>query len=351
MRSRCCSRRRGGWRSWGIWPGWPRRSTAAPPGPTATPDDGRKFVQRSLRLDEYYKGNGQLAGNLSQRCTAALRAVLESLAGKTGPEDTRTLDQRRHDALEEALERLLAARVLPAEPGQPSVIQLEHGPGRAAGPGRRGAGGGGLGRVRCDRAAGRGLRRDHRAGGDRTPRPRPAGPARRGPARPRHARGTRRWRHGLRGVHRRRDEHGRDRARFGRLAWSRPGLRPAVRPRAERPDVLHPRPGARHRRAGAHPDPGDPGCGWPPRPRRLAAAEPDVRACRAGQPAAGHRHPHRDHPPHLRRAVVLRDKHCAFPRACSKPPAACHVHHVQPREPGAGSPALPTASCCARSTT
>ena len=94
---------------------------------TAGPDsdpDGDGFAERSLRLDEYYQGNGQLAGNLSQRCTAALRAVLESLAGKTGPEDTRTLDQRRHDALEEAMERLLAARLVPGRAGQPSVIQL-----------------------------------------------------------------------------------------------------------------------------------------------------------------------------------------------------------------------------------
>jgi hypothetical protein len=38
-------------------------------------------------------------------------------------------------------------------------------------------------------------------------------------------------------------------------------------------------------------------------------------------------------PPHLRRAVVLRDKHCAFP-GCHRPPAGCHVHHVQPRSQG-----------------
>ena len=35
-------------------------------------------------------------------------------------------------------------------------------------------------------------------------------------------------------------------------------------------------------------------------------------------------------PPHLRRAVILRDTHCAFP-GCDQPPAACQVHHIVPR--------------------
>jgi hypothetical protein len=38
-------------------------------------------------------------------------------------------------------------------------------------------------------------------------------------------------------------------------------------------------------------------------------------------------------PPHLRRAVVLRDRHCSFP-GCYRPPAACHIHHIIPRSKG-----------------
>jgi hypothetical protein len=38
-------------------------------------------------------------------------------------------------------------------------------------------------------------------------------------------------------------------------------------------------------------------------------------------------------PPHLRRAVISRDRHCAFP-GCHQPPAACQVHHLIPRSEG-----------------
>ncbi len=38
-------------------------------------------------------------------------------------------------------------------------------------------------------------------------------------------------------------------------------------------------------------------------------------------------------PPHLRRAVINRDRHCSFP-GCTAPPVRCHVHHVIPRSQG-----------------
>ena len=38
-------------------------------------------------------------------------------------------------------------------------------------------------------------------------------------------------------------------------------------------------------------------------------------------------------PPHLRRAIIIRDRHCAAP-GCDQPPAACHVHHIVPRSRG-----------------
>jgi Domain of unknown function (DUF222)/HNH endonuclease len=87
-------------------------------------DDDGGFGDRSVRLDLHFRGAGRLDGELTPRCAAALAAVLESLGKKAGPEDTRTAAQRRHDALEEACRRLLAAKCLPDRAGQPTQIQL-----------------------------------------------------------------------------------------------------------------------------------------------------------------------------------------------------------------------------------
>jgi HNH endonuclease len=38
-------------------------------------------------------------------------------------------------------------------------------------------------------------------------------------------------------------------------------------------------------------------------------------------------------PAHLRRAVISRDRHCAYP-GCTTPPAGCQVHHITPRKDG-----------------
>jgi hypothetical protein len=43
-------------------------------------------------------------------------------------------------------------------------------------------------------------------------------------------------------------------------------------------------------------------------------------------------------PGHLRRAVIARDRHCAFP-GCRQRPQACQVHHLIPRSQG-GATAL-----------
>jgi Domain of unknown function (DUF222) len=50
--------------------------------------------------------------------------VLEALGKRAGPEDLRTKRQRDHDALEEAMRRLIAAGCLPERAGQPTQIQL-----------------------------------------------------------------------------------------------------------------------------------------------------------------------------------------------------------------------------------
>jgi hypothetical protein len=85
-------------------------------------DDG--FADRAVWLDTTLAGAGRLTGDLTGGCAAALAAVLESLGKRAGPEDVRTAAQRRHDALEDACRRLIAAGMLPDRAGQPTQVQL-----------------------------------------------------------------------------------------------------------------------------------------------------------------------------------------------------------------------------------
>src|SRR5215469_10849212 len=64
-------------------------------------DDGDGFEDRNLRLGSTFGGAGRLEGDLTPRCAAAAEAVIGALAQPRGPEDTRTLGQRQHDAFEE----------------------------------------------------------------------------------------------------------------------------------------------------------------------------------------------------------------------------------------------------------
>ena len=89
------------------------------------PDGGGDgFAGRLLWLDTTLGGAGRLTGDLTPGCSAALSAVLDSLSKRAGPEDLRTAAQRRHDALEEACRRLIAAGMLPARAGQPTQVQV-----------------------------------------------------------------------------------------------------------------------------------------------------------------------------------------------------------------------------------
>src|ERR1700678_1244006 len=83
-------------------------------------DEGRE-PGPGLRLDFTFEGAGLLTGDLSPACAAAVKAVLEPLSAKQGPDDTRTHWQRMHDALETAMTRLLAARLVPQSQGAPTT--------------------------------------------------------------------------------------------------------------------------------------------------------------------------------------------------------------------------------------
>jgi len=88
----------------------------------STPDDDgaqEGFEDRKVQLETTFDGAGVMTGDLTPECTAIVTAVLESLSAPAGAEDSRTRDQRYHDALEEAMRRLLSAGLLPERAGQP----------------------------------------------------------------------------------------------------------------------------------------------------------------------------------------------------------------------------------------
>jgi len=85
-------------------------------------DPERDFGDRGVRLETTFQGAGVLAGDLTPECAAVVGAVLEALAAPGGAEDDRTRDQRYHDALAEAMRRLVAADLVPERAGQPVKV-------------------------------------------------------------------------------------------------------------------------------------------------------------------------------------------------------------------------------------
>ncbi len=80
-----------------------------------TPDDG--FDDRTVQLGVTFGGAAVIHGNLTPECATALRAVLEALGKKAGPEDNRTEGKRFHDALHLGCTLLLRARLVPDRAG------------------------------------------------------------------------------------------------------------------------------------------------------------------------------------------------------------------------------------------
>ena len=88
-------------------------------------DPDRALEDRAVRLETTFAGAGVLSGDLTPQCAAVVTAVLDALSAPAGAADTRTHEQRYHDALQEAMRRLLAADLLPERAGQP-VRALVH---------------------------------------------------------------------------------------------------------------------------------------------------------------------------------------------------------------------------------
>jgi Domain of unknown function (DUF222)/HNH endonuclease len=255
-------------------------------------DDDGGFADRWLRLDLTLHGAGRVQGDLTPQCAAALQAVLEALGKKAGSEDTRSKGQRDHDAVEEACRRLTGAGCLPDRAGQSTQIQLHmtldqlrsldgasdaeaawaaRGP--AAGPGSD-----------CDASIV------------------PVVSGHVDPA------ALDRLAAALRG------EPGFGQSPLGEPPFG-PGSPTGTRVRRlilrHAADVLSGPAGlAAFLRTGLLPGP----VGTASLPLDVGKATEQI-------------------PGHLRRAVITRDRHCAFP-GCRQRPAACQVHHLRPRSKG-----------------
>jgi hypothetical protein len=81
--------------------------------------DEPSFEDRQVRVETTFAGAGVISGDLTPECAAVVTAVLEPLSAPMGAQDTRTREQRYHDALEEAMRRLAASGLLPERAGQP----------------------------------------------------------------------------------------------------------------------------------------------------------------------------------------------------------------------------------------
>jgi hypothetical protein len=88
-------------------------------------DDNDKHLDRGVSLDTTFEGAGVVRGDLTPECAAMVQAVLDALSAPQGGGDLRTRPQRYHDALAEAMRRLLASDLLPRRAGQP-VKALVH---------------------------------------------------------------------------------------------------------------------------------------------------------------------------------------------------------------------------------
>ena len=94
----------------------------APPDPA---DERDQDLDRGVSFETTFGGAGVLRGDLTPQCAAMVQAVLDALSAPAGGGDLRTRPQRYHDALAEAMRRLLASGLLPRRAGQP-VKALVH---------------------------------------------------------------------------------------------------------------------------------------------------------------------------------------------------------------------------------
>jgi hypothetical protein len=77
---------------------------------------------RSVRLEKTFEDAGVLTGSLTPECAAVVGTVLDALSAPAGADDPRSQQQRYHDALGEAMRRLVAGGLVPERAGQPAKV-------------------------------------------------------------------------------------------------------------------------------------------------------------------------------------------------------------------------------------
>jgi hypothetical protein len=82
-------------------------------------DPDRDFADRGVKLAATFGGAGVLHGDLTRECAEVVGRVLDALGGKAGKDDDRSKEERYHDALQEAMRRLVSANLVPERAGQP----------------------------------------------------------------------------------------------------------------------------------------------------------------------------------------------------------------------------------------
>jgi hypothetical protein len=85
-------------------------------------DDG--FDDRYVQVGTTFGGAGVIRGNLTPECAAAVQAVLEALGKKADSEDVRTEGQRFHDALQSGCELLIRAKMVPDRAGADTHVAV-----------------------------------------------------------------------------------------------------------------------------------------------------------------------------------------------------------------------------------
>ena len=86
------------------------------------PDDDFDFRDRYVKLGTTFGGAGVIRGDLTPECAAAVNAVMEALGKKRGKDDDRNEGQRFHDALLEACRLLIRARMVPGRAGADTQV-------------------------------------------------------------------------------------------------------------------------------------------------------------------------------------------------------------------------------------